>query len=223
MSSLISLPLRIGVRTARASLQATRDLADLGLATLELLGRALGQEPPGADEIDVDIDLEVELSSDHDGEEFAPRAAPKPAPSPPPAPVGSPVAPAPPVAEPEAPFTPPPPPPPPAGPVQPVPPLSAVQDTAVDIGLEPEEHSPDERELVEEFADAGAEDGAGATFRIAAPFDGYDELRAPDVIARLPGVDAAELGETELYERTHRARRTVLDALARELRRRGAA
>lgn len=55
---------------------------------------------------------------------------------------------------------------------------------------------------------------------MAPPFAGYDALRGPDVIARLSGADLAELGETELYERTHRARRTVLDAIAREIKRR---
>jgi hypothetical protein len=217
--SLLTLPLRLGLRAARASLHTGRDLADLGLATLEVVERVLGKEPAEADsgvtdlrtadfeDVDVDVsDVDVDVAdleaaerdaeriSDRDGKEVAPRrparTPPRVRPVPPPPPV----------------------PVPPAPPVPPPPPEEAFE--------EPEAHLPDDRELVEEVADPGAEEGAGASLRVAPPFPGYDELRAADVIARLPGVDAAELGATELYERTHRARRTLLEAIAREIRRR---
>ena len=143
------------MRTARVSLQVTRDLAELGLGSLELVARVLGEEPGSLrDEPDVDVAPVRDIGRDR--EEAAP----------PPEPLG------------------------------------------------------DDRELVKEVADPGVENGAGASLRVAPPFEGYDELRAPDVIARLRSVDTAELGETELYERTHRGRRTVLEAIAREIKRR---
>ena len=49
---------------------------------------------------------------------------------------------------------------------------------------------------------------------------GYEKLRAADVVARLRGADAAELGAIELYESTHRKRRTVLEGVVREIKRR---
>jgi outer membrane biosynthesis protein TonB len=211
--SLISLPLRFGVRTARASLQATRDLVELGLATLDIVGRVLGEEPTeGGDRAETAPEPPVAPAP--------PPAAPEPpAPEPPAAPAPEP--PAPPPAPPVEPVAPPEPP--PAAAVPPVPAPGPTESTSIDIGLEPEEHSPDERELVEEFADPGAEDGAGASLRVEPPFEGYDALRAPDVIAHLRSADLAELGETELYERTHRGRRTVLEAITREIRDRGPA
>jgi hypothetical protein len=82
-------------------------------------------------------------------------------------------------------------------------------------------HVDDEPELVAEFSEPGAQDGAGASIHFAAPFDGYETLRAADIVARLPGSDAAMLGAIELYEASHRRRRSVLDAVNREARRRG--
>lgn len=161
LRSLAAGPLRLGLHTTRSALRVTRDLADLGLATLELVERVIAEVPPEMAEVEV-----AEVGVD---------AAP--------------------------------------------------------AGMEPEEaelatteeQRPDDRELVAEVAESGAEDGAGASLRVAPPFPGYDALRGPDVIARLRSADVAELGETELYERTHRGRRTVLDAIARELGRRGPA
>ena len=196
--SLILLPLRLGIRTARTSLHATRDLADLGLATLEMLERTLGDESPDpvedparpaedparpAQDPARPAEPAAGSLSDREGQKPSQRARPGPRPQPsqrPPRPT-------------------------------PAPAPAAVPDP---------EPLPDERELVEEVADPGAEDGAGASLRVAPPFAGYDELRAADVIARLGGAELAELGETELYERTHRARRTVLEAIEREIKRR---
>jgi outer membrane biosynthesis protein TonB len=213
VSSLISLPLRLGIRTARASLQATRDLAELGLATLEIVGRALGEEPTEGRE------PAEAAPQPPEPEPPGPHATPEPplAPEPPA------TAPTPPVGLPVEPVPPPAPPPPPAAAEPPMTAPDPTESTSIDIGLEPEEHSPDERELVEEFADPGAEDGAGASLRVAPPFQGYEVLRAPEVIAHLGSADLAELGETELYERTHRARRSVLEAIEQEIKQRGPA
>jgi hypothetical protein len=73
--------------------------------------------------------------------------------------------------------------------------------------------------LVEEVADPGAQDGAGAQVRVDAPWEGYDRLAAKEVIDRLSSADAAELAAVELYELSGRQRKSVLEAVQRELRR----
>jgi hypothetical protein len=78
-------------------------------------------------------------------------------------------------------------------------------------------HLDTEDELVGEVADAGAEDGAGAQVRIAEPWSGYRELRAADVIERLPTASPEELAAIELYELASRKRQTVVAAAQREL------
>jgi hypothetical protein len=77
-----------------------------------------------------------------------------------------------------------------------------------------------EDDLVEEVAEPGAEDGAGAQVHIAEPWSGYRELRAADVIDRLPAASAAELAAIELYELSSRKRQTIITAAQRELARR---
>jgi hypothetical protein len=79
-------------------------------------------------------------------------------------------------------------------------------------------HVSEEPTLVEEFAEPGAEDGAGAQVRIAEPWDGYADLNAADVIARLSDANAVELAAVQLYEAAHRNRETVMTAVERELR-----
>jgi hypothetical protein len=74
-----------------------------------------------------------------------------------------------------------------------------------------------EDELVEEVAEPGAEDGAGAQVTIAEPWNGYRELRAADVIERLASATPEELAAIELYELSSRNRRTVVAAAQREL------
>ena len=77
----------------------------------------------------------------------------------------------------------------------------------------------EEPELVEEFAEPGAEDGAGPELHIREPWEGYREMNARDVTARLGDASAAELAAVQLYESSTRARQTILSAAARELRR----
>jgi hypothetical protein len=72
-------------------------------------------------------------------------------------------------------------------------------------------------ELVEEVAEPGAEDGAGAGVHIAEPWDGYRALRAADVIDRLAEATPEELAAIELYEISSRKRSTVIAAAQREL------
>jgi hypothetical protein len=56
----------------------------------------------------------------------------------------------------------------------------------------------------------GPEDGDEATLAIPS----YDQLAASQVVARLAGLDAADLAEIEAYEQAHRARRTVLSRIS---------
>jgi hypothetical protein len=63
---------------------------------------------------------------------------------------------------------------------------------------------------------------AGGTMRRVAgmsafPIDGYDELTAEEVAARLDGLSAAQLGKVREHERAHRNRKTVLRAIERAL------
>ena len=75
----------------------------------------------------------------------------------------------------------------------------------------------DTDEVVAEFAEAGAEDGAGAQIAFDEPWEGYDSANVEAVTAHLASADAAELAVVELYEQTHKGRKTVLDAAAKRL------
>jgi hypothetical protein len=79
-------------------------------------------------------------------------------------------------------------------------------------------HVSEEPTLVEEFAEPGAEDGAGAQVNIAEPWDGYAHMNAKDVLARVADANAVELAAVQLYEVAHRNRETVVTAVERELR-----
>jgi hypothetical protein len=78
-------------------------------------------------------------------------------------------------------------------------------------------HVSEEPELVQEFAEPGAEDGAGAEVRVSEPWTGYRRMTAQDVVDRLSGATPAELAAVQLYERQHRERATVLSAVKRQL------
>jgi len=90
---------------------------------------------------------------------------------------------------------------------EPATPLDPAQELAKTIDDEPA--------LVEELAEPGAEDGAGATVEIEEPWDGYSKMNAEAVIARLREGTAAELALVELYEQAHKGRQTVLAAAER--------
>ena len=81
------------------------------------------------------------------------------------------------------------------------------------------QHVSEEQELVEEFAEPGAAQGAGAEIHVDAPWDGYEQMSAKQVIARFATADPAELAAVQLYEGRHRRRQTILNAVERELRR----
>lgn len=76
----------------------------------------------------------------------------------------------------------------------------------------------DEEELVAEFAEPGAEDGAGAQLDVEEPWEGYAHMNAAAVISRIDQADQAALALLELYEQTHKKRQTVLAAATKRLR-----
>ena len=80
-------------------------------------------------------------------------------------------------------------------------------------------HVSEEPELVHSYAEPGAEDGPGASVRVAEPWRGYGQMTADDVVDRLAAAGPEELAAVELYERLHRSRRTVLTAAGDRLRR----
>lgn len=103
-------------------------------------------------------------------------------------------------------------------------PTTAVAEAPVEWTEEPraplvEEpgHVSEEPELVEESAEPGAEDGAGARITVAEPWNGYGRMSAKDVIDRARTANVAELATMRLYEARHRARQTVLVAVDRQL------
>jgi hypothetical protein len=194
--TLIGIPLRIGRRGAGLAVNATVGVAQSGLSWVaHLAGAVLDRDKP-----DMDVD-----GTEHRREPERPgpgRRTPAQRPA-----AGD--APAP--AEAAAPSS----------------EARAVQDAGARAAAAepaPEElpaHVSEEPVLVDEVAEAGAEDGAGAQIRIEEPWEGYREMTAADVIDRINGADAAVLAAVELYEISARRRRTVVDAVRRELARAG--
>jgi hypothetical protein len=86
-----------------------------------------------------------------------------------------------------------------------------VEPPAVPDELIPD-HVDEEVVLVAEVAEEGAEDGAGPELHVDEPWDGYDRMTAPEIRDRLAAADAAVAAAVELYEATHKSRRTVLEA-----------
>jgi hypothetical protein len=77
-------------------------------------------------------------------------------------------------------------------------------------------HVSEQPELVEERAEPGAEDGAGAQVTVSEPWTGYRRMTAREVVDRLSDATPAELAAVQLYERAHRERETVLTAVKRQ-------
>jgi hypothetical protein len=78
-------------------------------------------------------------------------------------------------------------------------------------------HVSEEPTLVSEFAELGAEDGAGAELHVQEPWRGYKEMNAKQVLARLEEASPAELAAVQLYESRHRSRQKILTAVGRQL------
>jgi hypothetical protein len=98
------------------------------------------------------------------------------------------------------------------------------KDGGPDLDLDGSEHDErpreperERREPERERREPGAEDGAGAEVHVAEPWDGYREMAADDVIDRITGASSATLAAVELFELSHRNRKTVITAVRREL------
>ena len=79
------------------------------------------------------------------------------------------------------------------------------------------EHVSEEAVLVAESADVEIADGIHTDLNVAEPWKGYKKSNAQEVIESLATCNTAQLAIVRLYESTHRARKTVLEAADREL------
>jgi hypothetical protein len=70
---------------------------------------------------------------------------------------------------------------------------------------------------VQESAEPGAEDGAGAEVRVAEPWQGYRAMDAADIVDRLVTASRAEMVAVELFELRGRRRKSVVAAAQRAL------
>jgi hypothetical protein len=104
-------------------------------------------------------------------------------------------------------------------PPPPVPPAAAAGD-AVPVVPPPAgaKEVDDDPVPVAEFAEEGAEDGAGAEVHIDPPWDGYDDMTAAQIAERLSDADRAAVAAVSLYEGMRRGRRSVVGAADRRLR-----
>ena len=98
--------------------------------------------------------------------------------------------------------------------VSPVP--KAARHTPEITKAEAGEHRAAEREAEANAAeDAVATAGSatpGPSLRIDAPWEGYDKMRAPDIVTKLSASDDAVKAIVRLYEGTHKKRKSILDA-----------
>src|SRR5436190_20633343 len=60
--------------------------------------------------------------------------------------------------------------------------------------------------------EAGPAEDVGPTVHVGAPWEGYDRMRAADIVARLRSADAATRAVVRLYEQQGKARSSVLAA-----------
>lgn len=104
-----------------------------------------------------------------------------------------------PTVEPAPRAAPPPPPPPPAPPPEPA-------------------HVDEGATVVAEFAEAGAENGAGAELELSEPWDGYDRMHVDELLPRLSDASSETLAAVLLYEHATRERAAVIDEAESRLR-----
>lgn len=77
------------------------------------------------------------------------------------------------------------------------------------------DHVGEEPELVAEFAEPGAEEGAGPEIHVDEPWPGYDRMRAVEIKERLIAGGAELAAAVRLYEASRKGRRSVLEAATR--------
>jgi hypothetical protein len=116
--------------------------------------------------------------------------------------------------------TPEPPPPAAADIFRPRPPAEAATSQVIEgvtVRPEPEVGGADAEEHRRETHAAEFGSEGGAEVEVEPPWEGYDDMTTPEILARLRGADAAKLAFVHLYEASHRARRTVLRATDSEV------
>jgi hypothetical protein len=182
VGDLITLPLRLSVRTASFFLRSSEEVLKRALA---LTGRTVSAEPAYGRRDNGHQDV----VDDEEPQPSAPTATVTP------------------TVEPERAAE-------RAAPAEPEPPIEEQPPAPL---VEEPVHVSEEPTVVEEFAEPGAEDGAGAEVRIDEPWDGYANMSAKEVIGRLGDATPAELVAINLYESANQARQTVLSAVERQL------
>jgi hypothetical protein len=98
------------------------------------------------------------------------------------------------------------------------PPRDPAPAPAPEAPVEPR-HVDEGATVVAEFAEGGAEDGAGAQVTLDEPWEGYDRLHADELVERLGAAGSETLAAVTLYERATRARPSVVEAAEGQLRR----
>lgn len=190
VGELVKLPVRVGTRVTRLWFHAIEETVSLSVsATGRVIELLASRSPNGA------------------GVEVPPREPARPVERPLPR-------------EPARPAQPPSPPE-PRAPVPPTPsaPAPSAPAPIAPAAIETEPvHVSEEPVLVEEFAEPGAEQGAGAEVHVDPPWDGYEQMTARQVITRLATADPAEAAAVQLYEGKNRSRQTVMNAVDRALR-----
>ncbi|MDX6657162.1 MAG: hypothetical protein QOH62_1955 [Solirubrobacteraceae bacterium] len=107
-------------------------------------------------------------------------------------------------------------------------PIEQVEDVPPVVEVLPPEHieapidfdAPAEEELAAAHVDtdatiayeAGPADDVGAAIRVEAPWEGYDQMRAAEIVKRLRSANDATRAVARLYERQGKARSSVLAA-----------
>ena len=199
LGSILTRQYRFATRGVKITLRAAQQAVDVaGGVVGEVAGRiGLGNGHGKSDDV---VTGTVVPEAEPRPEPPEPRPEP-PEPAPPP-----PAAEATPASEPR-----------PAAP-EPAPPPPAAQNAPAPPSESEPGHVSTEPELVEELADPGAEDGAGAEVRVVGePWPGYRHLKARDVIARLPSATREELAAVALFETAGANRKSVVAAAERAL------
>src|SRR5512132_468391 len=76
--------------------------------------------------------------------------------------------------------------------------------------------------VVAEFAESGAEEGAGAEVELHEPWDGYDGMTSDQILPHLLDATSESVAAVILYERFTRGRTSVIQEAERQLGRRTA-
>ena len=84
---------------------------------------------------------------------------------------------------------------------------TAVEPPTVESRFKRDEDDPED-EVVETEGSASP----GATLHVSEPFQGYDKLKAPEIVARVRESDDAVKAVVRLYESSHKKRKSILSA-----------